>query len=595
MFLFCLMIAVLLIERRNIIYRNTDLKLDVLDQSLFAAESPDKEPECLLLWDSSVPLSASARKQMNDVLSEMKVSFREQDLRENGRLQLSGYENVVIATDDYDIFGEQVFDIFDAVKSGTNLLTVCPPSSLTYYSLIMGWLGIREMGYEQYEVTGLRLASDFMLGGQGKDFEISDPYDSSSTVSLYEDCTVHLVSADERELPIIWEYSHGEGTVVVNNLNYFEKAYRGFYAASYSLLSDVCVYPVINASSFYLDDFPSPVPVGEGKYIERDYNMDIGTFYTNVWWPDVKNLAEKYGVRYTGLVIENYSDENKAPLEGSSDIQRFRYFGNDLLDMGGEIGYHGYNHMPLVLNNFDYGDEFDTYKQWESPDDIRAAMTELDRFCREVFPNETFQVYVPPSNILSEEGRQILAEDFLDVKAVASIYFTGEFEYEQEFEVAADGVVETPRVISGYVLDSYMQIAALSELNMHFVSSHFQHPDDTLDEDRGAALGWETMRNNLDNYMDWLYTSAPMIRNLTGTGSAGPVQRYYYLYSQVKRMETEIHISLFHLQDEGWLFARINERAPADVQGGELTELADGLYLLRADGPEITVRLEPTA
>ena len=99
MFLFCLMIAVLLIERRNIIYRNTDLKLDVLDQSLFAAESPDKEPECLLLWDSSVPLSASARKQMNDVLSEMKVSFREQDLRENGRIQLSGYENVVIATD----------------------------------------------------------------------------------------------------------------------------------------------------------------------------------------------------------------------------------------------------------------------------------------------------------------------------------------------------------------------------------------------------------------------------------------------------------------------------------------------------------------
>ena len=222
-------------------------------------------------------------------------------------------------------------------------------------------------------------------------------------------------------------------------------------------------------------------------------------------------------------------------------------------------------------------------------------MTELDRFCREVFPNETFQVYVPPSNILSEEGRQILAEDFLDVKAVASIYFTGEFEYEQEFEVAADGVVETPRVISGYVLDSYMQIAALSELNMHFVSSHFQHPDDTLDEDRGAALGWETMRNNLDNYMDWLYTSAPMIRNLTGTETAGAVQRYYYLDSQVKRMENEIHISLFHFQDEGWLFVRINEGAPAGVQGGELTELADGLYLLRADESEITIRLEPAA
>ena len=591
MLLFCLMIAALLFERRNIVYTSSGLTLDVLEQSLFTAESPEKEAECLLIWDSSVPLSASARKQMSDVLSEMKVSFREQDMQENGRLSLSGYENVVIATDDYDVFGEQIFDIFDAVKNGTNLLTVCPPSSLTYYSLVMGWMGIREIGDEQYRVAGLRFASDFMLGGEGKDFEISDPYDSSSTVSLYEDCTIHLVSADDRELPIIWECSYGKGTVVVNNLNYFEKAYRGFYAASYSLLSDVCVYPVINASAFYLDDFPSPVPVGEGKYIEQDYHMDIGTFYTNVWWPDVKDLAEKYGVRYTGLVIENYSDENSAPLEGSSDIQRFRYFGNDLLDMGGEIGYHGYNHMPLVLDNFDYGDEFDTYKPWESPDDIRAAMAELDRFCRELYPDEAFQVYVPPSNILSKEGRQILAEDFLDVKAIASIYFTGEQEYEQEFEVAADGIVETPRVISGYVLDSYMQIAALSELNMHFVSSHFQHPDDTLDEDRGAALGWETMRNNLDHYMDWLYTSAPMIRNLTGTETAGAVQRYYYLDPQVERLEDEIRISLSNFQDEAWLFVRINEGSPAGVQGGELTELAGGLYLLRADAAEISIGL----
>ena len=102
-------------------------------------------------------------------------------------------------------------------------------------------------------------------------------------------------------------------------------------------------------------------------------------------------------VKYTGVVIENYSDENQAPLEGNGDIQRFRYFGNDLLDMGGEIGFHGYNHMPLVLENFDYKNEFDSYKQWESADDIRASLQELNRFCSLVFPDETFQVYVPPS------------------------------------------------------------------------------------------------------------------------------------------------------------------------------------------------------
>ena len=46
---------------------------------------------------------------------------------------------------------------------------------------------------------------------------------------------------------------------------------RGFYAASYSLLTDVGVYPVINGSAFYLDDFPSPVPEGDATYVKRDY------------------------------------------------------------------------------------------------------------------------------------------------------------------------------------------------------------------------------------------------------------------------------------------------------------------------------------
>ena len=58
----------------------------------------------------------------------------------------------------------------------------------------------------------------------------------------------------------------------------------------------------------------------------------------------------------------------------------------------------------------------------------------------------------------------------------------------RNFEVAKDGIVEQPRIISGAIIDNYMKMAALSELNMHFVNSHFIHPDDLLDEDRGAAL-----------------------------------------------------------------------------------------------------------
>ena len=105
--------------------------------------------------------------------------------------------------------------------------------------------------------------------------------------------------------------------------------------------------------------------------------------------------------------------------------------------------------MPLVPEDFDYKNQFDTYRQWKSREDMRLSIEELNRFCTWLFPKEKFQVYVPPSNILSEEGRQILVEDFPQIRAIASIYFPGEFEYSQDFMVSEDGMIETPRIISG--------------------------------------------------------------------------------------------------------------------------------------------------
>ena len=35
---------------------------------------------------------------------------------------------------------------------------------------------------------------------------------------------------------------------------------------------------MINGSVFYLDDFPSPVPGGDGTYVRRDYNTNIDRF-----------------------------------------------------------------------------------------------------------------------------------------------------------------------------------------------------------------------------------------------------------------------------------------------------------------------------
>ena len=54
----------------------------------------------------------------------------------------------------------------------------------------------------------------------------------------------------------------------------------------------------------------------------------------------------------------------------------------------------------------------------------------------------------------------MLAQKFPQIKTIASNYFAGECAYTQEFEVAEDGIVEQPRIISSAVIDDYMQLCA---------------------------------------------------------------------------------------------------------------------------------------
>ena len=222
---------------------------------------------------------------------------------------------------------------------------------------------------------------------------------------------------------------------------------------------------------------------------------------------------------------------------------------------------------------------------------MKKAMTELIRFGKEMFPGTELSVYVPPSNVLSDEGREMIVKEFPEIRTIASNYFVGDMAYTQEFEVAEDGIVEQPRIISGAVIDDYMELAAVSELNMHFVNTHFMHPDDLLDEDRGARLGWEKLKKRLDEYMDWLYTSAPCLRNLTASELSGAIQRYGALVIDKDISDQELNLKLDNFYDEAYIMIRMNEGTPGNIEGGELTHITGNLYLLRAKEKSVKIEI----
>ena len=352
---FLAMAAILFAERSGIRYASTQFKIDYLPRTEVKPASIamfGQPVTCLLLYDSGQEGTDQVKEQFDQILLDMKVGTQAVDVRTTALTSLpefSQYQTVVVLMSNLDALGKRLIDLMNWVQNGGSVLFAMTPDKTTYFDAISQKLGVQSSAWEYKMVESIVPSEDFMLGG-GQRYEFSDPFQSALSVSLREDTTVYARTGD-KGVPLVWEHSSGSGRVVVDNIGIYDKVLRGVYAASYSLLCDATAYPVINGAVFYLDDFPSPVPGGDGTYIRRDYSMSIADFYAKVWWPDLMKLAQKYSIRFTGVMIENYEDDTVDAPTRQPDTQQFRYFGSLLLRQGGEVGYHGYNHQPLVLTS----------------------------------------------------------------------------------------------------------------------------------------------------------------------------------------------------------------------------------------------------
>lgn len=595
--MFAIIAVVLFVERSGINYNYSKPVLNLVPEEKIvtkASANATLEKTTLILWDSTQGDSTNAMEEFPVIFNDMKVGYDAVDLSQNPFPDLSGYNAVVVLMSDLAPMGQNVVTLNDWVYSGGKVQFALTLQKNIYVSVLESPLGILDSSWGYSLLENIHIDKDFMVGG-GRSFEVEDAYDSAWAVQLDKQKTkVHAWIDNASETPLIWETKYGEGKYVVVNIGLCEKVFRGFYAAAYSLLDDVCVYPVINASVFYLDDFPSQIPDGTNEYIYKDYGSSTRDFYVNVWWPDMMNHADKHGIKYTGLAITCYDDNVDGTTPSEAEKGVFLNFGNMLLRQGGEIGYHGYNHQPLCMSECDYTGWYD-YKTWESEAAMESAFDSLVDLCDELFPGVNISLYVPPSNIMSEEGQNFLLNTYPHIKTISGIYFPdGDFKFNctQEFDVLPDGRVLQPRVISGCNLTPFMKIALVSELNMHYFNSHFTHPDDALDPERGAELGWPKLSSLFGEYLDYLYTSAPSIRNYTGSEASAAVQRYVALTVKQERTDNQIVLNIGNFYDEGYFFVRFNEETFESVNGGELTHLTGNLYLLKAENAKVTINLK---
>ncbi len=581
----------LFVERSGIKYNVNDSAMQILPFEKVEVEDyfSDAPVSTLLLYDSN-SFTTDHVKTVRYALDSMRVKYDAVDVSSGREYDLSKYTTVVVSFIDLENQKDQVFALVDWVRTGGRVLFTIRPDPSPVFNGIYRKLGIISKSDGLIVAKGVEFVSDLLPGAKGKKLGADFIASNSYFFQLDENCKIHLKSADDFKTPILWQCVYDEGLFVVINSDQFNtKSDRGVIGAGYSLLDDVFVYPVINSSVYFIDEFPGPIKSGSDDFIARQYGRDIQNFFINVWWPDVQQLSREYNVKYTGNFIETYNDNIIPPFNRQPENEEYQYFGGLLLDDGGEIGLNGYNHVPFCSSDAGVNQQLD-YPVWPSQETMELSIYESFSFTKSLFPGNKITTYVPPSNVLCPDARRFLPQILPDLQVISSLYLPGEagLAYEQEFSEAQDGVIELPRVVGGYELTSYFWWAAINELSLHYVNSYYLSPTDVLTDASHSQKGWEYLYGQFEGYVKWLTTSAPNLQNKTALDGAMAVQRFSRLATKTEQVNGGLEISLGNFYDEAWLMMRTTKE-PESIVGGDITLVTTDLYLIHAQTPKIFI------
>lgn len=450
-------------------------------------------------------------------------------------------------------------------------------------------LGIASIGQE-ISVPGIRVPGDMFLGVQGFGFD-SDIYTTSVTdVKLSGDAVPQVTSQDGH--PIIWSHNSGQGKYIVcNSRERDDKNNYGIYTAIISQLEEDYIYPVMNMKLFFIDDFPSPVPEGNFARIYRETGLSTADFYRRLWWPEMLDNGEKYNVKYTGLIIESYGNQVKGsfvPLANGDARNSLIVYGRELLKAGGELGIHGYNHQSLAPAG--YGQDRLGYAVWESQEDMEDSLRELKRYIEEVYPDYEIHAYVPPSNILSPEGKAAVKNVFTDIKVYSSLWngLATAKEYFQNFQLNSDGTSEIPRISSGYAPTNEEIWEAYTVLNYNGVFSHFVHPDEIFYEE-SENLTWAIMKQGMTELLSELQNRFGWLEPVTATDAYEKMKDYFQMDYTLARSKAGIKINAWNFHQPLTFILRTNKKI-GSVTGGTAQKIQSNAYVLTVTDADFEIK-----
>ena len=551
------------------------------------------DDQFLIVYTSAEP--EDAHEQTNGMLDALKVTlaelqraYRIVDLAKEA-LVINPREKVIVASGHLEVMENSVPALMDYAEHGGSVFFASRFEMDNYLPAVYRNFGINSID-TFVEGTGLEFKSDFLPSVKGSVFTTEELVNSMLSMLLEPSAQVWVTTNAPAKFPLVWTQTYGQGKFVLyNGTQLVDKSVRSLLIGCIAQMYDSFVYPIIGAKVCFVDDFPSPLLEYPSQKFQNKYKRNIQSFFMDTWWPQVLKAANDNGIIYTGLLVETYNLQLEPEFEPEQYFDTTDYFGKQLLKNKGEIGWHGYNHVPFTLPGFLLGNE--GYPAWNSIESMTKSFKELQRYASTFFGDLPMVTYVPPSNLLSDEGREMLVKSGVPLKVISPLY-TGAIGEDVEcftnFEIAADGMVNFPRITFGMMYTDNVKWEITNGSGFG-VFSHFLHPDDIIDEERGGNFPFDSLMKTYTQMFEDIASKYPYMTGMTASDAAMSLVNMKNSRFDIKRDGNNFNYTVENYQP-GLKFLMFSQETVINNSGCNVSQVSDHWYSVEATSPEFSIR-----
>jgi hypothetical protein len=432
--------------------------------------------------DFENPTSVRYSNHLKKVCNYTKFSIGTINLKTwNAHHKISESTRVICVLDTKKLDDASVNILLNFVSQGGTLFLpqVCDDIRFGYF------IGMKENAEYETDVlaSGYKMTTNFLPTMQNKSFRNEAIHFGMIGENFKPSINIFATASNKPDYPLIFENKIGKGSVLNYNTSLlFDKSDRGLLFSGILMGLESIPYPIVNAATIFLDDFPSPLYDTKMEPIKSEMNLSITDFVNDVWWPDMKKIATKYNIRYTAVPAFDYNAKIDPPFlflqwdyektKSNNKIEPLSsWLMRDCLKHNHELGFHGYNHVSL------------TKQEWKKPDFIITALEGVQKKWKVSNFKSLPISYVPPSNVIDNVGLKYLKEGLPSVTFICSLYL-GELNEggnrEIDFDPFHPNLFDYPRISDGYKVSNENQYTLQSLFLYTGIWNHFIHPDDVF-------------------------------------------------------------------------------------------------------------------